>query len=113
MVENINKDIIISSEEVAVFDQTGKFRFSYVGSGNTKFPFDSSDICTDAVGNILIADEANRFIHVLDVDGKLQKIYHVSSKKDEFDPITLAIDANHRLCVGCSDGKIRVFKYIE
>ena len=106
MVENINRDIITSSKEVAVFDQTGKFRFSYVGSGNTKFPFDSRGICTDAVGNILIADVANRFIHVLDIEGKLQKKFHVSSKKDEFDPITLAIDANHCLCVGCSDGKI-------
>ena len=113
MVQNINRDIIVSNVEVTAFDQTGKFRFNYVGSGNTKSQFDSRGICTDAVGNILIADEANRFIHVLDVDGKLQKIYHVSSKKDEFDPITLAIDANHCLCVGCSDGKIRVFKYIE
>ena len=44
MVQNINRDIIVSNVEVTAFDQTGKFRFNYVGSGNTKSPFDSRGI---------------------------------------------------------------------
>lgn len=60
-----------------------------------------------------MADAGNHSVHVLDGNGNLQKLYDVSSKENDFKPITLTVDANYSLCIGCSDGKIRIFKYIE
>ena len=113
MVENVNGDIYISNTEVDVFDKNGNFRFSYKGWKNAKFPFHPRGICTDIMGNILIADEDNRCIHVLDVDLNLQKLYDLSSEKEKFCPVALVVDDYQCLSVGCSDGNIRVFKYIK
>ena len=114
IAENLNGDIYISDAEVYVFNKMGHFRFSYNGEEKTTKSFQPRGICSDKIGNILVADIGNKCIHVLDINGKLQTLYYVSSSSsEEFDPITLAIDANHCLCVGCSDGKIRVYKYIE
>lgn len=68
---------------------------------------------TDTLGHILVADAGNHGVHVLDSNGNLQKLYDVPSKENDFQLITLTIDANYSLCIGCSDEKIRIFKYIE
>ena len=113
IAENINGDIYMSNTDVDCFDKNGNFCFTYHGSDKAKYPFKPKGICADIMGNILIADRGNRLIHVLDMNGKLQRLYIVASEKEGFYPVTLAIDVNHCLCVGCSDGKIRVFKYLE
>nr|XP_034331921.1 uncharacterized protein LOC117691011 isoform X1 [Crassostrea gigas] len=113
IAENINGDICISHKDVDVFDKKGNFRFSYYGHRNTNLEFQPRGICTDTLGHIVVADAGNHSVHVLDGNGNLQKLYDVSSKENDFKPITLTVDANYSLCIGCSDGKIRIFKYIE
>ncbi|XP_062579013.1 uncharacterized protein LOC134240918 [Saccostrea cucullata] len=112
IAENINGDICISSTFVDVFNKSGELRFSYKASGNTNRAFLSGGICTDILGHILIADKTNRCIHVLNIKGKLLKIMDIPGLGEEDYPITLTIDANYCLCVGCSDGRIKVLKYI-
>ncbi|XP_062578987.1 uncharacterized protein LOC134240898 [Saccostrea cucullata] len=71
MSENINGDICISTDSVEVFTAGGQKRFSYRGvSGLTFRSFSPSGICTDVLGNILIADENNNVIHILDQNGE-------------------------------------------
>lgn len=113
IAENINGDICISHKDVDVFDKKGNFRFSYYGHRNTNLEFQPRGICTDTLGHIMVADAGNHSVHVLDGNGNLQKLYDVSSIENDFQPITLTVDANYSLCIGCSDGKIRIFKYIE
>lgn len=113
IAENINGDICISHKDVDVFDKKGNFRFSYYGHRNTNLEFQPRGICTDTLGHIVVADAGNHSVHVLDGNGNLQKLYDVSSIENDFQPITLTVDANYSLCIGCSDGKIRIFKYIE
>lgn len=113
IAENTNGDICISHKDVDIFDKKGNFRFSYYGRRNTNLEFQPRGICTDILGHILVADAGNRCVHVLDGNGNLQKLYDVSLKENDFQPVTLTVDANYSLCIGCSDGKIRIFKYIE
>lgn len=113
IAENTNGDICISHKDVDVFDKKGNFRFSYYGHRNTNLEFQPRGICTDTLGHILVADAGNHGVHVLDSNGNLQKLYDVPSKENDFQLITLTIDANYSLCIGCSDEKIRIFKYIE
>lgn len=113
IAENINGDICISNKDVDIFDKKGNFRFTYNGHRNTHLEFQPRGICTDILGNILVADAGNHCVHVLDSNGNLHKLYDVSPKENNFQPVTLTVEANFSLCIGCSDGKIRIFKYID
>ncbi|XP_061195980.1 E3 ubiquitin-protein ligase TRIM71-like [Saccostrea echinata] len=110
---NINGDICISNRFVDVFDKDGELKFSYTGSRKTGNTFLSGGICTDILGQILIADKTSHCIHVLNIEGKLLKLMDVPRLERKSYPITLTIDANYCVCVGCSDGRIKVLKYIE
>lgn len=112
IAENINGDICISNKEVDVFNRNGDFRFSYNARGREISSFLPRGICTDILGHILVADKNNCCIHILDIDGQFLGLSVIQGLEDE-SPVTLTIDVNYCLCVGCSDGKIRVFKYIE
>lgn len=114
ITENFNGDICLSTAEVVdVIRANGEHRFSYRGTeASGSLPFLSRGICTDILGNILIADENNHGIHILDKDGIFLRLLSISGG-GQVSPISLCVNNNNDLCAGCSDGKIRIIKYLE
>ncbi|XP_061195981.1 E3 ubiquitin-protein ligase TRIM71-like [Saccostrea echinata] len=111
--ENINGDICLSIDVVNVICTDGVLRFTYTGKeASLAYPFLPRGICTDILGNILIADENNHGIHVLDKDGKFLSLLTIPVD-DQVNPISVCVDYKNDLCVGCSDGKIRIINYLS
>lgn len=113
IVENINGDICIFYKDVDVFNKKGNFCFFYYGYRNINFEFQLRGICIDILGYIVVVDVGNYFVYVLDGNGNFQKLYDVLLKENDFQLIMLIVDVNYFFCIGCLDGKIRIFKYIE
>lgn len=119
IVENVNGDICLSvetnlSKVVNVIRPNGDHRFTYEGKGTSFLfkPFLPRGICTNVFGQILIADENNHGIHVLDKDGGFLTMLNIPGEPRVI-PISLCIDHQNNLCIGCADGKIRILKYLE
>ncbi|XP_062615022.1 uncharacterized protein LOC134276754 [Saccostrea cucullata] len=111
--ENINGDVCLSTDVVDVISSDGELRFTYTGKeASLANPFLPSGICTDIQGNILIADEINRGIHVLDKDGNFLILFTLPGD-DQVYPISFCVDYKNDLCVGCSDRKIRIINYLN
>lgn len=111
--ENLNGDICLSMGTVHVLCANGDHRFTYDGKeASMSQPFLPRRICTDVLGHILIADENNNGIHVLDKDGKFQTILKIPGDSLAT-PISLCVDSQSNLCIGCKDGKIRILKYLD
>lgn len=119
IVENVNGDICLSvetnlSNAVIVIRPNGDHRFTYEGKGSFFLikPFLPRGICTNALGHILIADENNHGIHVLNKDGGFLTMLTIPGEQQAI-PISLCIDRQNNLCIGCVDGKIRILKYLD
>lgn len=110
VAENVNGDICFSNRSVEVYDSNLQHRFSYPNATDVE-SFLPQDICTDDFGHILIADQRSRLIHILNKDGVLLKMVKLPGLSTSY-PISLTIDVNRCLCVGCSDGKIRFIDYL-
>lgn len=110
VAENVNGDICFSNKSVEVYDLDLRHRFSYPDLTDVK-DFLPQDIYTDDLGHILIADQRSRLIHILNKDGGLLKMVKLPGLNTSY-PISLTIDVNRCLCVGCSDGKIRFIDYL-
>lgn len=111
--ENLNGDICLSMGTVHVLCANGDHRFTYDGQeASMSQPFLPRGICTDVLGHILIADENNNGIHVLDKDGKFQTILKFPGEPLAT-PISLCVDSENNLYIGCKDGKIRILKYLD
>lgn len=72
--ENNNFDICVSNSDsykVVIFNQAGNFRFQYTGKPSLKHKkFWPKGITTDSQSRILIADSKNKYIHILDKEGR-------------------------------------------
>lgn len=110
VAENVNGDICFSNRSVEVYDSNLQHRFSYPDATDVE-SFLPQDICTDDFGHILIADQRSRLIHILNKDGDLLEMVKLPGLNTSY-PISLTIDINRCLCVGCSDGKIRIIDYL-
>lgn len=111
--ENVNGDICLSIGIVQVLCANGDHRFTYEGKeASMSKPFLSRGICTDVLGNILVADKNNRGIHVLDIYGGFLTMFTIPDEPEAC-PISLCIDHKNNICVGCTDGKIRILKYLD
>lgn len=111
--ENVNGDVCLSLGVVHVLCANGEHKFTYEGKeGSLLEPFLSRGICTDVLGNILVADENNRGIHVLDKDGCFLTMLTITGEPHAI-PISMCIDRQNNLCIGCADGKIRILKYLD
>lgn len=114
--ENINGDICLSGETnlsqvVNIIRPNGDYRFTYEGKeASLSQSFLPRGICTNELGQILIADENNHGIHVLDKDGGFLAMLIIPGEPQVI-PISLCIDHKNNLCIGC--GKIRILKYLE
>lgn len=108
IAENRNGDIIISclgNQEVEGMNRSGEHRFTY------SHPKDENpgDICTDKYGHILVAYDAS--IHLLDEDGKFQKILLRNSSSYRFR--SLCLDDKQNLYVATERDIIKVYKYLK
>lgn len=110
VAENVNGDICFSNRSVEVYDSNLQHRFSYPDATDVE-SFLPQDICTDDFGHILIADQRSRLIHILNKNGVLLKMVKLPGLSTSY-PISLTIDVNRCLCIGCSDGKIRFIDYL-
>lgn len=111
--ENLNGDICLSMGAVHVFRANGDHRFTYDGKeASMSQPFLPRGVCTDILGHIIIADENNHGIHVMDKDGKFQTVIKIPGESLAT-PISLCVDSQNNLCIGCKDGKIRILKYLD
>lgn len=106
--ENRNGDIIISDsrwEAVLGMDGSGRRRFKYSHTEDG-IPM---DICTDKYGHVLVAFKSS--IHLLDEDGKFQKILLRNMSSYDFESVCL--DDKQNLYVGCEHGIVKVYKYLK
>lgn len=111
--ENVNGDVYLSLGVVHVLCANGEHKFTYEGKeGSLLKPFLSRGICTDVLCNILVADENNHEIHVLDRDGCFLTMLTIPGEPQVI-PVSLCIDRQNNLCIGCADGKIRFLKYLD
>lgn len=111
--ENVNGDICLSLGIVHVLRANGKHKFTYKGyKASLSLPFQSRGTCNDILGHILVADEKNRGIHVLNKDGGFLTMLTIPGEPKAI-PISLCIDCQNNLCIGCADGKIRILKYLD
>lgn len=69
-------------------------------------------ICIDVLGNIFVVDKNNCGIYVLDIYGGFFIMFIILDEL-EVCLIFLCIDYKNNICVGCIDGKIRIFKYLD
>lgn len=116
--ENINNDVCITDEgmrTIVVIDKDLDIRFVYDGNISTADvkKFIPRDICCDSIGHILVADFANRMIHLLDEDGHF--ICYILTKADNLSyPHGLCVDKEDRLWVAERfSKKIKVFQYLS
>lgn len=110
--ENVNGDICLSFGIVHVLRGNGEHRFTYIGKeAPLSQLFLSRGICTNILGNILVADENNRAIHVLDKDGGFLTMLTIPGEPQVI-PISLCKDNQNNICIGCADGKIRILEYL-
>ncbi|XP_062575137.1 uncharacterized protein LOC134265420, partial [Saccostrea cucullata] len=83
--ENRNGDIIVfdlihdillgPSSRLVVTDQNGCHRFTYYGSENDpRLKLEATDICTDPLSNILIANQSLSTVHMIDKDGTFLRL---------------------------------------
>lgn len=117
ITENINGDICLSGETsltkvVNIIRSNGDHRYTYEGKeASMSQPFLPRGICTNELGNILIADERNHGIHVLNKDGGFLTMLTIPDDP-RASPISLCIDHHNNICIGCADGKIKILKYL-
>ena len=114
MSENNNGDVCVSdrnADTVVLVDNTGKMRFRYNGTqARREKSFDPRDIVTDALSQIIVADNTNNCLHILDQNGQFLRcvedceLKHLSG---------LSVDSEGRIWVGCDKGEMKVIKYLR
>lgn len=115
VVENNNGDVCISDENagvIIVVSLAGKIRFRYDGKPAKKNnQFSPSNIVTDSLGQIIIADNGNSCLHILDQDGQFIKCVD----NCELDNVhALSVDDEGRFWAGLFEsGIIKVIQYLE
>ena len=136
IAENINGDICLSVDSenrkaaeaaVIIMLPNGVHRVTYQGQQSSEAQYVKSwnslgfslfrsfqprGICTNVNGHILVADESNRGIHVLDENGGFLQMLTIPDEPRVI-PISLCVDNQNNLCIGCADGKIRILQYLD
>ncbi|XP_061184980.1 uncharacterized protein LOC133192993 [Saccostrea echinata] len=124
ITENRNGDVIVSDEYneyslersfLVVTDRNGRYRFSYYGSQyDPQLKLEPWGICTDALSNILIANQSSSTVHMIDKDGKFLSLL-LTEEHGISGPWGLSYDEkSHLLWVGSiNDNRLCVYRYIE
>ncbi|XP_062603613.1 uncharacterized protein LOC134265421 [Saccostrea cucullata] len=124
ITENRNGDIIVSDRLsylsfersfLVVIDRNGRYRFSYYGSQyDPRLELDMWGICTDALSNILIANQNPSTVHMINKDGKFLSLL-LTTEHGLSGPCGLSYDdKSHLLWVrSIKDNRLCVYRYIE
>ncbi|XP_062595320.1 E3 ubiquitin-protein ligase TRIM71-like, partial [Saccostrea cucullata] len=114
--ENINDDICVSdsSSKVVVLTKSGSLRFTYHGNAlarRSKGSFDSRGVATDSLGHIIIADNANKAVHLINQDGDLLSL--ILTENDGISrPYGISMDTQDNLLLVEQDKAcVKVFHY--
>jgi hypothetical protein len=101
VVENKNGDIVASdgnARAVVVMDKSGKVRFRYDGTpARRKMSFAPTQIVTDSMSQIIVADQNNACLHILDQNGQFLRCVDNCGLDDAYG---LSVDSEGRLWVG-------------
>ena len=122
-VNKVNQDIYICDLEDDYYDYPGKLiavradsrlRYEYTGQGDNVFT--PAGVCTDLMGNVLIADYSNHRVHILDQEGQFIQ-YILTLQQGMYRPTTLDVDREGYVWVGGdrSEGYttcVRVSRYL-
>ncbi|XP_061175917.1 E3 ubiquitin-protein ligase TRIM36-like [Saccostrea echinata] len=122
ITENINGDICTSEinsskstgkrSVVVVVNKSGEHRFSYKGEGMRFIEYEFEEICTDALGHILVSCMDN--VLVLNQDGQfLSQLFHPRLFSNALIK-SLCVDDESNLYVGKSEfSTVTVYEYLE
>ncbi|XP_062588549.1 E3 ubiquitin-protein ligase TRIM71-like [Saccostrea cucullata] len=114
VVENKNGDIVASdlnARAVVVVDRTGKVRFRYNKPPWGNKSFGPTQIKTDSLGHIIVADDINDCLHILDQNGQFLRC--VDNCGLEL-PTVLSVDSEGRLWVRLyKSGELKVIQYLK
>ncbi|XP_062610735.1 E3 ubiquitin-protein ligase TRIM45-like [Saccostrea cucullata] len=113
--ENNNEDICISDPNanmVIVLDNVGCVRFRYDGTPARKEEvFCPSQVVTDSMNQIIVADYNNDCLHILDENGQFLRCVNSCELNS---PYGLSVDTEGRIWVGlCYSGEIKVIQYMK
>ena len=136
IAENINGDICLSVDSenrkaaeaaVIIMLPNGVHRVTYQGQQSSEAQYVKSwnslgfslfrsfqprGICTNVNGHILVADKSIRVIHVLDENGGFLQMLTIPDEPRVI-PISLCVNNQNNLYIGCTDGKIRILQYLN
>ncbi|KAJ8299645.1 hypothetical protein KUTeg_023705 [Tegillarca granosa] len=112
--ENTNKDICVvnrtsNKSNVVILNASGGLKCTYKGQESEMFV--PVKVKCDKFGQIIVSD-LNKKIHILNRNGQLIK-YLMTEKDLQNKPVSLAIDRNNLLWVGCVGGLVYIVKYLE
>ncbi|XP_062592609.1 uncharacterized protein LOC134254059 [Saccostrea cucullata] len=113
--ENNNGDLCATdtnAETVIVMDKTGRVRFRYNGiPARRNYSFNPTDLVTDSLSQIIIADYDNECLHILDQNGQFLRCVDMCGLER---PFGISVDSEGRLWVGCyNSGDVKVIQYME
>ena len=97
-----NNDIYIMdgvNNRVKVFDEQGRFKFSFGSQGTRKGKFNNPvGITTDSSGRVYVADTGNRRIQIFSSDGTFERLIAMSAGDENKprDPVDVAVDERRR-----------------
>ena len=119
----VNQDIYICDHErngyetagkVIVVGANGKSRYEYSGQGDGNFT--PVEVCTDAMGRVLITDVGNGRVHILDRDGQFIQ-YILTSEQGLGQPNAIDVDTEGFVWIGgyvdINNGRMKVARYLQ
>ncbi len=84
------------NSQVKVFDENGRYRFSFGSTGNAKEQFASPlGLTIDSQSRVYVADTGNRRVQIFSPEGKVQGELFIQNVRDNLhpsDPVDVAID---------------------
>ncbi|XP_061195397.1 E3 ubiquitin-protein ligase TRIM71-like [Saccostrea echinata] len=118
--ENVNDDFCISdlnfmNNNVVVLNKSGNLRFRYDGNvvfKTLKEEFQPSGVATDSLGHILIADNANKAVHLISQDGNF--LSYILTEDDGISrPWGISVDTSDNLWLVEEENTcVKVYQYL-
>ncbi|XP_061184981.1 uncharacterized protein LOC133192994 [Saccostrea echinata] len=115
IVFDLIHDCILGPSCLVVTDRNGSHRFTYYGSEyDPQLKLEPCGICTDALSNILIANQSSSTVHMIDKDGKFLSLL-LTKEHGISGPWGISYEErSHLLWVGSiKDNRLCVYRYIE
>ena len=106
----IDRLLLEGKGQVFVFDETENPKGGYIGTTSDK-DFDPRDICINKHGNVIISDCANNAIHILQIDGILERMLKTDTR-DFVQPLSVSCSNSDKIWISFCKGKVIVIKTV-